>query len=290
MSRHRSGPVVVGVDGSRSASQAVEWGATEAMLTGAPLRLVAALGPPAVRRTDDGDLQEVSARHLVVSARAALDMAADQAVRAQPCLDVDSDAREGFPVPVLLDESRHATVLVIGNRGLGGVPGLLLGSVSTTVAAKAECPVVVVRGTVVGPGDDRPVVVGVDGSPISDSAIELAFAEASERGAPLLAVHAWSDRMLVELGPIVDMDAINADERQLLSQRLAGRREEYPDVEVRTLVRRDKAAEVLLDLSAKAQLVVVGSRGRGRVSGLLLGSVGHALLHLAECPVLVARS
>ncbi|MBN9110761.1 MAG: universal stress protein [Pseudonocardia sp.] len=290
MSRHRSGSVVVGVDGSRSASDAVAWAAAEAALTGVPLRLVAALGPPLARRTDDGDLEEASGRHLVVSADAALDMATEQATREHDGIVVDREARQGFAVPVLVDESLHATLLVTGSRGLGGVPGLLLGSVSTAVAAKAECPVVVVRGARRSPGDDRPVVVGVDGSEISDPAVELAFAAASERGVPLIAVHTWSDQMLVQLGPIVDMDAINADERHLLSQRLAGWREKYPEVEVRTVVRRDKPAQVLQELSANAQLLVVGTRGRGRVSGLLLGSVGHALLHTAECPVLVARS
>ncbi|WP_366557241.1 universal stress protein [Pseudonocardia sp. SCN 73-27] len=278
------------MDGSRSASDAVAWAAAEAALTGVPLRLVAALGPPLARRTDDGDLEEASGRHLVVSADAALDMATEQATREHDGIVVDREARQGFAVPVLVDESLHATLLVTGSRGLGGVPGLLLGSVSTAVAAKAECPVVVVRGARRSPGDDRPVVVGVDGSEISDPAVELAFAAASERGVPLIAVHTWSDQMLVQLGPIVDMDAINADERHLLSQRLAGWREKYPEVEVRTVVRRDKPAQVLQELSANAQLLVVGTRGRGRVSGLLLGSVGHALLHTAECPVLVARS
>ncbi|WP_132975704.1 universal stress protein, partial [Pseudonocardia dioxanivorans] len=288
MSREHSGAVVVGVDGSRSATDAVAWAAAEAASTGAPLRLVAALGPPPARPVEEGEPREVAARHVVVSARAALDMAAEQATRVHPGLDVDTQTRDGFAVPVLLDESRHASLLVTGNRGLGGVPGLLLGSVSMSVAAKADCAVVVVRGVPGHSGDDRPVVVGVDGSARSDPALELAFAKAAERGAPLLAVHTWSDQLLVELGPIVDFDAINADERRLLSERLAGWREKYPDVEVRTLVRRARPAEALLELSATAQLLVVGSRGRGRVSGLLLGSVGHALLHLAGCPVLMA--
>jgi len=138
VSRHRSGSVVVGVDGSRSASDAVAWAAAEAALTGVPLRLVAALGPPLARRTDDGDLEEASGRHLVVSADAALDMATEQATREHDGIVVDREARQGFAVPVLVDESLHATLLVTGSRGLGGVPGLLLGSVSTAVAAKAE--------------------------------------------------------------------------------------------------------------------------------------------------------
>jgi nucleotide-binding universal stress UspA family protein len=153
---------------------------------------------------------------------------------------------------------------------------------------------VVVRGTSVARADvpdDRPVVVGVDGSPTSEVALAFAYDEADRRGVALVAVHTWLDDMLEPtLAAMIDWDAIETDERALLAERLAGWSEKHPDVEVRRLVTRDRPARVLVEESVGAQLVVVGSRGRGGVTGLLLGSVAHALLHHAHCPVAVARS
>ena len=196
---------------------------------------------------------------------------------------------EGFPTPALQAESADAALVVLGDRGLGGFTGLLLGSVAVSLAAHAACPVVVVRGPEFDASAPRvePVVVGVDGSPASEAA--FAFAAAALHAVPLVAVHAWCDLVVdPTVAPLLD-DALESDEREVLAERLAGWSQEYLDVDVRRLVVRDRPARALVQESASAQLVVVGSRGRGGLAGMLLGLVSHALLHHAHCPVAVVR-
>ena len=135
------------------------------------------------------------------------------------------------------------------------------------------------------------MVVGVDGSPTSEAATAFAFEAASLRRVPLVAVHVWRDVLVdATMAPLLDWDVIDSDEREVLAERLAGWSEKYPDVPVRRLVARDRPARALVEESGRAQLVVVGSRGRGGFHGLLLGSVSQALLHHAHCPVAVVRS
>jgi nucleotide-binding universal stress UspA family protein len=136
-------------------------------------------------------------------------------------------------------------------------------------------------------------VVGVDGSPVGEAAIEFAFEQASRLNAPLMAVHAWSDMVPAATFAVVphavDWAQIQTAELQLLCERLAGWQEKYPDVRVDRIVTQDRPAHSLLEQARDAQLVVVGSRGRGGVTGLLLGSTSQALLHHAPCPVAVVR-
>ena len=291
--RTAGGPVVVGVDESDSARDAVRWAAAEAARRGAPLRLVAAFAPIPAGHVGNPGLGTSYRRVMTEGARAVLTSAAELAAQVAPGVATEAELRTGFPVPVLLDESERAVLTVVGSRGLGGFTGLLVGSVAVALAARGGSPVAVVR---CDPGDgdaadgDRPVVVGVDGSPTSEFALALAYEEAALRSAPLVAVHTWLDDMLEPaLAPVIDWAALEAEESALLAQRLAGWSEKYPDVEVRRLVVRDRPARALVAESAGAALVVVGSRGRGGAAGLLLGSVSHALLQHAHCPVLVAR-
>lgn len=290
MTERAGGPIVVGVDGSEASLEAARWGAADAASTGAALRLVFALAVPSPHHVGGIDLGPGYRDNLAEAARAVLDTAAAGAADRHRGLLVETELRTGFAVPILLEESRHARRLVVGSRGLGGVAGLLLGSAAVALVSHAACPVVVVRGSSAGgPGDDRPVVVGIDGSALSEAATELAFEQAAAREVPLIAVHAWSDHVPVGLGTSVDLDSVDADQRRLLAERLAGWREKYRDVEVRTSVVRDRPAHALVEQSGVAQLLVVGSRGRGQAAGLLLGSVSHAALHKAPCPVLVVR-
>jgi nucleotide-binding universal stress UspA family protein len=203
-------------------------------------------------------------------------------------VDVDGD-----PAVVLAGESKRAELVVLGDRGLGGFTGLLLGSVAVALSAHAACPVVVVRGVEADPAVSRPepVVVGVDGSQGSTAAVDFAVESAVLRGVPLVAVHAWRDVLVdATMAPLVDWDAVESDEREVLAERLAGTRAEHPDLVLRRLVVRDRPARALVDESRNAQLVVVGSRGRGGMQGLLLGSVSQQLLHHAHCPVAVVRT
>ena len=289
----RRRPVVAGVDGSESALAAVRWAAAEAARRRLPLRLVAAhtwpagglVGDPGLGVNPRTVLRDMVLGHLAAAADAAASAAASG-------LAVEQVEVEGDPAAVLVGESERAELVVLGDRGLGGFTGLLLGSVAVALSARGACPVVVVRGVETDPVVPRPdpVVVGVDGSPGSTAALAFAVEAAVLRGVPLVAVHAWRDVLVdATMAPLVDWDAVESDEREVLAERLAGIRTTYPDLVVRKLVVRDRPARALVDESRSAQLVVVGSRGRGGVQGLLLGSVSQQLLHHAHCPVAVVR-
>ena len=278
-------PVTVGVDGSVSSEQAVRWAAREARRRKAPLRVVQAVDPtaPPHRYAVPGygpDVHEIRTR----AARAHLQDAARAAAEEASGVTVEQEIVDGFPIPRLLDESRSAQLVVIGVRGLGGVAGLLLGSVAVGLAARGACPVAVVRGRT--SAVEGPVVVGVDGSPVSEAALEYAFDAADARSAELVVVYAWRDLLLDRATPL---EAIEQQGRAELAERLAGWGGKYPDVRVRRVVVRDAPARTIVEQSSAAQLVVVGSHGRGSVGGLLLGSVSNAVLHRAECPVVVVR-
>jgi len=186
-------------------------------------------------------------------------------------------------------------MVVVGSRGLGGFTGLLLGSVGVALAAHAHCPVAVVRAaTPDGPlPTTGPVVVGIDGSDNSLAATEVAFGEAAGRKAPLAAVHTWSDLPLEPpFGPVPswpETTEVEIYQRQVLADRLAAWTTKHPDIAVRRVVTRDKPAASLLAQAKNAQLIVLGSHGRGGFTGMLLGSTSQALLHHAPCPVIVAR-
>jgi nucleotide-binding universal stress UspA family protein len=286
---HTRRPVLVGVDGSVRATEAVRWGAREASRRGVPLRLVAAvhgaadrvLRPELVKRYED-----VLAERTV----AALADAGSLALLEAPGIEVESEPVTGDPVAVLCAEAERALVVVIGDRGLSRVEGLLAGSVSVALATHAGCPVVVVRGRDGAETAGLPVIVGVDGSPGSEAAVAFAFEAASFRRVGLVAVHTWWDTFAdPALAPLFDWDVIELDENLLLAERLAGWSEKYPDVAVERVITRARPSHTLLDRAARAQLVVVGSRGRGEFAGLVLGSVSNTLLHRSPCPVAVVR-
>jgi len=282
--------VVVGVDGSEPARRALRWAAEEAVRRGLPLRVVTAFEWLRGQPIGLVGLGENYRDIMLAATRRRLAEAVRVAEKEQPGLEVQSQLVVGFPIPVLTAEAQRAALVVIGDRGLGGVTGLLVGSVAVALAAHADCPVVVVRGEAEEPDPTAPVVVGVDGSPTSEAALAFAFDAAAGRKVSLVAVHTWWD-LLVDptLAPLLDFDAIENDEREVLAERLAGWAEKYPDVRVQRLVTRDRPAHALVEQSLRAQLVVVGSRGRGGLSGLVLGSVSHAVLHRAHCPVAVVR-
>ncbi len=209
---------------------------------------------------------------------------------------------DGYPANALLSATEGADRMVLGSRGLGTFAELLLGSVSLEITSRAPCPVVVIRqrppaDVVDGPdgGEVGRVVVGVDGSPASEQALAIAFDESSVRGVGLTAVLAWSQpsyAMPVHGGTLPEsmlVEAFDGEDMRWLSEALAGWREKFPDVELRQVVRHGSPAEVLSAMSAGAELLVVGSRGRGGFQTLLLGSVSHAALHHAQCPVMVVR-
>ena len=194
------------------------------------------------------------------------------------------------PVPTLVDLSKEAQMVVVGRRGQHRLRGVLLGSVSTGLIHHAHCPVAVIGdGAPIGPNDSRrPVVVGIDGSPASELATAIAFDEASWRRVDLVAIHAWRDPELSK-GMSMEWSAQQSIASKNLAERLAGWRERYPDVTVHPRVVWDNPASHLLDEANSAQLLVVGSHGRGGFAGMVLGSVSTAVAHAARIPVIVAR-
>jgi nucleotide-binding universal stress UspA family protein len=290
--------ITVGVDGSAAALDAVRWAAHEAVLHGVPLLLVSSLLVRRATFSDAVNLASGAFTDLERMGKHRLEIAKDVAESeiGDAPVKMHTSLVHGSPAPVLLDLASTARMLVLGSRGLGEFTGGLIGSVSTAVATHASCPVAVIRRT--SAIDTRlagPVVVGVDGSQRSEPAIAAAFEEASLRKADLVAVHAWSDfdltRVFAEDSFDLDLgwSKIATAEKIVLSESLAGWYEQYPDVPVKKLVVRDRPVHHLVEQSRQAQLVVTGSRGRGGFASLLLGSTSRALLHAAECPLLIVR-
>jgi nucleotide-binding universal stress UspA family protein len=284
--------VLVGIDGSAESHTAVRWAAEHAVLHGRPVTLMHIVSPMVVTWPIEAvvatfyEWQDEHAARVVEQAKETLTAAVGDA--APP--DVAVELRHDGVVVELTTASEQADLLVIGSRGLGPVGGAVLGSVSRTILHHAHCPVVIVKEGVVRSSDRTlPVLLGIDGSPASENATAFAFDEASRRGVDLVALHAWSDVPVFHL-PGADWHDHEQDAHEILGERLAGWQERYPDVVVHRRVVGDKPALALIDECAHAQLVVVGSRGRGGISSMLLGSVSAAVAESAMIPVAVIRS
>lgn len=287
------GAVVVGVDESDAAFDALEWAARTARLWKLSLHVAHVLPTPGVYLSEAAVL--IQARfdeQLRESASEVLGRARERLAAGYPDVTYSAATYPGPPPAALLDVGAGAEVLVLGATGAGSIGGALVGSTGQRVANHAQCPVLICRG---GPGTDadpRPIVVGVDGSESSARAVATAFEYASRLGSALIAVHAWGpDRPVHRHGAfrLVDWHQVEAEERVLLAEAIAGYREQYPDVPVDVRLERRGAGAALLDVARQAQLVVVGSRGRSRIRGVLLGSTSQNLLHHSPCPVLVCR-
>lgn len=283
-----SSPIVVGVDGSASALSAVAWAAREAARRRAPLRLVHAYLVP-TRGYPDIVLSGHEVREAVEEQGRQWLAEAEAAAKAAADVPVEAVLEFSGAAGAMVWESERARMVVLGSRGLGGFTGLVVGSVAVALTAHGKCPVVVVRGE---DHEAGPVVVGVDGSPASEQAVDFAFEAASARNAPLKAVHVWSDFSIDGLYDsllTVDWDQVEAAEHRVLAERLAGHAEKYPEVAVERVVVRDRPVRALLAEAEGARLLVVGSRGRGGFTGMLLGSTSQALVHHATCPLAVVR-
>ena len=283
--------VLVGVDGSRESDAAVRWAAGEAVLRDLPVTLMHVVAPIVVSwpvrylESSYVESQEANAQHVIEQAQKTL--LASVGNSKPPTVRVQ--IRHDGIVTELAAASAQATIVVVGSRGMGPVGGAVLGSVSRSLLNHARCPVTVVKADTARPSSKRPpVLLGIDGSPASEAATAFAFDEASRRGVDLVALHAWSD---VGIFPVVGMDWHQYEDEghEVLGERLAGWQEQYPDVTVRRRIVCDRPARWLIDESRRSQLVVVGSRGRGGVSGMLLGSVSTAVAESATAPVTVVR-
>jgi nucleotide-binding universal stress UspA family protein len=282
------GAVVVGVDGSSEALAAVDLAAAEAVARGRTLRVVhgfiwpymhVPLGPSGTGPPEGGLRHQ--AEHIV-------DEAVARARATVADLAVTGEVITGSGAEALIGCSHTASLVVVGDRGLGAFGGLLVGSVAVHVAAHATCPIMICRGRA---DATLPVLLAADGSPANDPAVGFAFEEATLRGVPLVALHVWSHPASTgpgDMQPLVhDEDLAQDEETRGLDGALAGWHDRYPDLEVRRQVRHGHVRKTIIDATRDAQLVVVGARGHGGFTGMLLGSVSQSVLHHASCPTVI---
>lgn len=283
--------IVVCVDGSAASKVAVDWAARTAARRRSALTLAHVLPSASMQSWVQVPLPPAFLQDEKDAARTILDDASEvaRAAAGDSLGGLAEKILSGQPVAALAELTTDADMIVVGSRGLGKWERRLLGSVSTGLVHHARCPVAVIRDEdpLIAHPDQAPVVVGIDGSPASEHATAIAFDEASRRGVELVAVHTWSDAGY-EL-PDEPWTEAQPEEDMLMAERLAGWQERYPDVTVRRVVCRDQPARRLLDEAATAQLLVVGSHGRGGFAGMLLGSVSTQVVQSARTPVIVAR-
>lgn len=289
-------PVVVGVDGSGQSGLALSWACREATRLNRPLHLLhtyaiytAYSAPGVFTPLIDSDaevLKDAAQQSLTEAVKTAEELTG---------MVVTSELQVGSAAAALVDASSSAYLVVVGARGRGALTSALLGSVSTQVAMHAHAPVIVIKDI---EDPDRPragITVGIDGFEDSQACLEFAFEQASSRGVPLDVVHTWA----VERTQGLVASATNAlsaeyeveSKRQILvAEALADWTQKFPDVQVQRSVLHAHAVPALLEHANGADLLVVGSRGRGGFASLVLGSVSHGVLQRAACPVAVVRT
>ncbi|WP_171166058.1 universal stress protein [Streptomyces sp. I05A-00742] len=282
-------PLVVGVDGSAGSLQALDWAVDEAGRHDARLRvLYASLWERYESRLppEDGLSAETRAEEAVAAA------AARHAQERDPALRVHAETVAEEAVNALVEASRHAAAVVTGPSGRGTLAGLLLGSVSLSVAARAHCPVIVVRGTEENVrGTSGRILVGVGDAEEAPAAVRFAFREAAARGCEVHAVRAWRHpaRQSVDHYPLPSSGPLVHEEQagRELTEALRAAEAEHPHITVHGTTVEGPAHRALVDASADADLLVVGALRRHHGLGLQLGRVSHTALHRAECPVAV---
>jgi nucleotide-binding universal stress UspA family protein len=286
--------ILVGYDGSQHSTRALDWAILEARRHDAPLIVCTAVpdgtadplarGAHPIPRPDLG----AAAQRLLAQARA-------RSHETAPDLPVNCTTVSAAPAAGLIWRADGAAMVVVGSRGRSGVASMLLGSVSMYVSAHAPCPVIVVPAL----DESSParlrglVVVGYDGSPQADAALAFAVTEASLRGAELEVVHSSEHAdVAAEIYRAKREASRRRQQREyeLLQQAIATWAEKHPDLQITPILTSEPTAPFLVDKSAVADLVVVGSHGHDPFTGMLLGSVSHAVLNAARCPVAVVRN
>jgi nucleotide-binding universal stress UspA family protein len=280
-------PIVVGIDGSPESEHAMRWAAEEAVREKRPLKLVHAWHWPFLQVALDAASGTPAEAGFREEAALLLAAATAHVQGLAPDLEVTSEFVGVGPAPALLDASEDAALVVIGSRGHGGFTGLLVGSVGVALAGHTRCPLVVVREDHPSTG---PVLVGVDDSEHAAAVLDLAFAEAASRGTTVEALHAWHRPVVVPDWPDVTLQMLHTEKeraQEVAAAALEAARVRHPGVTAELRVIEGSPSAHLVDSSQHAQLVVVGARGRGGFSGLVLGSTSQALLHHAACPVMI---
>ncbi|WP_031510790.1 universal stress protein [Streptomyces megasporus] len=294
------GTVIVGLDGSRESLAAADWAAGEARLRSSSLRVVHVEEVESHHRRFLSSLDEETRERW----RRMPDEAVAGLVGRHPGLEIEVERLSGRPAEVLREAAEGAELLVLGSHGRGALTGFLVGSVALSTVAHVPCPLVLVRAGgeaeseagggvegVGGSGARREVVVGLELSRPAEEVVEFAFEAAAARGAPLRVVHGWEPLPVYGINPVAlgpDPVAEPAEEKaRVLSAALRRWRDGYPRVEVVEQVVIGRPARRLLDVSAAADLVVVGRRVRRSPLGFHVGPVTHALMHHSPVPVAV---
>lgn len=278
-----SGTIIVGVTGSPVARRVVDWATARAVRNRQPVELISVVG---------GAIGTVGEAEVLGAAQTATQQLLEseaERVRAAG-VTVTTRVESGNPVNVLIDASATAGLLVIGSDYRGPGTGPSRGVHGIRIAAGAKSPVVVVPDRDVGEGDG--VVVGVDGSAVSEHAIEFAAAEADRMGEPLIAVSVWTPlqtpRNAMEVYPDLYLANMQSMAEEVLALSLAGLSSTYPDLKIVRRAERGHPSQVLGQIARDARLVVVGTHGRGPVARFLLGSISQEVLsHLPTVTAVV---
>lgn len=289
-----AGAILVGVDGSEDAERALRWATEQAALTGRVLAIVHGAEHSVLRTAPWLDVRGVNYQEILNALEEAdrklVADAVEQVHEISPEVEVATVPLASDARVALVELSTRAHSIVLGSRGRGPVRTALLGSVSSAVARRAQCPVVICRPERTGSGVADRVVVGVDGTAASGPALEYAFAQASLLGLPLTVMHCFWDVVTAThgSGPVGEEEREGLDDLQLLlAQSVAGMAEKYPDVDVTRQLARGLVDDCLTGHAPDARLVVVG---RGNESGwtrFLHTSCAIAVLERAQTTVAV---
>ena len=295
--QERPPAIIVGVDGTPAAHAALEWAAEVAAGRGEQLRIVHGLGMPMVMgvfTSGESERYEADDRTREAGHRL-LTESAEYARGARPDLDVAIVLAPEDAPAVLLNEAARGDVIVVGSRGLGAVRAIMLGSVSSRTASHAPCPVVVVPEA--GDGNERhhgKVVVGVDGSESSRRALRFALRHALLTGSSVEVVNSWEVPLPQDAESLaVDAEAMHEEVFDRQSEEIVAGvlaevvDDQTEDLDISAVRMQDDPVEALIHASRDADLLVVGSRGRGGVRGLIMGSTSQGVLHHAKVPVAV---
>jgi nucleotide-binding universal stress UspA family protein len=283
-------PIVAATDGSEDSLRAVDWAAREAVLRGAPLRIVtaAALLPRMAASQGQSQYQTVSDT-IRKDSDVALTAAADRAAKVSPDLLIDTDHLGGAPAEAVTEAGSGALMLVVGSRGVGGFTAMILGSVSRYAATHASSPVVVVRDEI--GAAHRQVGIGIGDLAGHAAPLAFAFEEAALRKASLVAVHAWhmprSDISRAgEAFGGANRSSVEHEVAEQLEALLADWRDKYPDVTVSQDVVHGHPGRILSGLSARSDLVVLGRHHAHHGPG----AVTHAVLNHAHGTIVTVPS
>ena len=284
--------IVVGIDGSALSKAALRWALAEALRRAATVEVVHAWSPPTIAFTPYAStaVPVVGAEDVEAAAARAMTRTMAEVADVAEGVDVTTSIERGNAAEVLATKAKGASMLVVGSHGHGGFAGMLLGSTSTQLLHHAPGPVVVVNSSTLQPSGR--IVVGVDGSAPSIEALRWALEEARLRRVGVDVVHGWQYPGVLFFGEtmVIAADDVAEGAADVLQQTMAAVADEVGDLDVRTFVERGHPVGVLAEHAKDAALVVVGSRGRGGFTGLLLGSVSSEVVHHAPCPAVVVRT